>query len=275
MRFDYSISEIRVSAMLMIVLFHCLAYNCGGWPEFGNSILYGNFVVACNRNLSFVGLNAFVFISGLLYFRINKEGKYASTCLFINKKAKRLLVPYCFWGLILCIVFHGHENPIDLLYGISHLWFLMMLFNIFVFIEITKKIWSKTNLQSDLFNIFFFLSISYCSAKFGVIPKGNDGSYILTLQQALDYLPFFYIGMMTDKYKVYKYVHINNKYFVSLVIVLLFIVGTIFFMVHFPLGKFYQLIPTLIMLLIVYSLLYNRQNHVNLTGETVRELQRS
>lgn len=209
MRFDTSISVIRVLAMLLIVLFHCLAFNCGGWSEFGNQIVYGKFVIACNRNLSYLGLNSFVFISGLLYFRINAEGKYSSICSFIRKKGKRLLVPYCFWGLMLCIIFYGYETPIDLLFGISHLWFLMMLFEVFVFVEITKKVWYNTNLKSDILIFFSFLILSYGTSKFGVIPKGRDGSYFLTLQQALDYLPFFYVGMMTEKYRVYKFVSIN------------------------------------------------------------------
>lgn len=253
--------------MIMIVLFHCLAFNAGGWQEFHNQVMYGDLLISCNRNISYVGLNAFVFIAGVLYYRINRTGKYDNTRLFIFNKFERLLVPYFLWGILLCIIFYGYEYPTQLLYGISHLWFLLMLFEVFIIIELAKKIWNTTVVKEDIMIVFFLLCLDYVVSKLNLIPMNNHHQYLLTLQQTFDYIPVFYIGMLVDKYKLYDKFHFRGGMTITLVFSL-FIIGILPFMLHLPLSRFYQWMPTCCLILIVYSGLHNSE--LNHTGGVSR-----
>ena len=84
MQHDNSISVIRVTAMLMIVFYHCLCYNAGIW-HFHNPIVYSPVELAIAHNIATIGLDTFVFISGLLYYRINQTGKYNNWSLFFEE----------------------------------------------------------------------------------------------------------------------------------------------------------------------------------------------
>lgn len=141
-RHDYAVSFIRVIAMILIVFYHCLAYNNGAWTaSFGNTPTYGPVMRAINGNIVTIALDAFVLIAGLLYYRIAATGKYDDTKRFLRGKTKRLLSPYLIWGLLLCVIFPNVEHIEKLADGISHLWFLLMLFDIFAIVALTKKCW--------------------------------------------------------------------------------------------------------------------------------------
>lgn len=139
---DNSVSVIRVSAMVMIVMYHCLCYDAGIW-DMGQLDMYSLEATAIIKNISIVGLNTFVLISGLLYYRLNEAGRYNNTGSFLLRKFKRLLMPYIIMGTVVCCLFSQMYSGEDLLYGISHLWFLLMLFEIFVFAALTRIIWMR------------------------------------------------------------------------------------------------------------------------------------
>lgn len=245
---------MRVTAMLMIVLYHCLCYNAGLWSSFDNQIQYGPIAVAGIYNVAYVGLETFVFISGLLYYRIGETGKYDDIKIFLANKAERLLIPYIVWGLLLCIIFIGREYPIKLLYGISHLWFLLMLFEVFVIIAFTKCLWKKLSIKQSCIILAILMFLDGGIGKLGIIPDDGKGKVLLALQSTFDYLPIFYLGMMTEKTKLYKDIAISDTVCVSL-IVILFALGSLLFAVHLPLSRLYKWLPTYILIVTTYSYL--------------------
>lgn len=90
-----NISILRVTAMLAVVLFHCLCFY-GWWPNPDPDIkLY----MAIDYYLDNITMPLFFLISGFLYayLKIDKN-KYQNSREFIRKKTVRLLVPYIFWG---------------------------------------------------------------------------------------------------------------------------------------------------------------------------------
>ena len=124
------ISLMRVLSMLQIVLFHSLCFYIGEWWFLCTD------VVPLWRIIAFpieqIGLTSFVFISGFLYgYMYIEKGKYRDVLPFLHKKILRLLIPYFFWGIMMIITMPKVPITwINLLTGISHLWFLLMLFEL-------------------------------------------------------------------------------------------------------------------------------------------------
>ena len=220
---DNSISVIRVTAMMMIVLYHCLCYNAGTW-EMGLRIEYSPLLTAIVRNIATVGLTAFVFISGLLYYRIEEMGRYNDSRKFIIGKVKRLLIPYLVWGLVICLVFYGEQRPVNLLYGISHLWFLLMLFEIFLITTITRRLWKTFGVIADML-VFLGLIIASAAVNKNIsILTSDDGHVFLSLQFTFSYLPAFYFGMLIEKYRK-NFIKAISSFLAIPLIVILFCVG--------------------------------------------------
>ena len=128
-----AISTMRVLAMLMIIAFHSMLFYTGKWWRFNGPyiILWKKF----SEFLNTIDLPMFVFISGFLFAHlyINKS-KYHDRTQFVLEKVRRLLIPYLFWGIFLVITMPSLNQWSELLTGISHLWFLLMLFIIFTII---------------------------------------------------------------------------------------------------------------------------------------------
>ena len=127
------ISFLRVVAMTMVVLFHCLAYYSDSIWQYADPDVSGYGIFA--RFLNVIDMPMFVFISGFLYAYLREaKGKYKDNMAFLRNKARRLMVPYLFWGVVLLLLFPD-KHASDMLTGISHLWFLLMLFGLFLLIH--------------------------------------------------------------------------------------------------------------------------------------------
>ena len=255
---DNSISVIRVTAMMMIVFYHCLCYNAGIWDSFNTSIHYNSIIIAEIHNIACVGLDSFVLISGMLYYRIGITGKYDNLKLFLKNKTERLLAPYIIWGLILCIIFKGSQPPIRLIYGISHLWFLLMLFEVFVIAIFIKKHLEKLTIIQSCLALTMLLIFDVLIAKVGLIPNDGHGRILFALQYTLDYFPIFFIGMMIEKFKLYKKIAFGNNVS-TLLILLLFVISSLPFIIHIPLSRLIQWIPTSLLIVIYYRLFFKWQ----------------
>lgn len=252
MKHDNSISVIRVASMLIIVAFHCLCYNAGIW-NLGNPITYNGLGLAIISDLRLIGLDFFVLISGVLYCRIEATGKYDDTKLFLDNKFKRLLVPYIIWGLLLCVIFYGHQNPLDIIYGISHLWFLLMLFEVFIIVTLTKKLWKNQGLKSSLLILLSLVMIDGIIAKANTVLHISDGKMILGLQTTLDYLPIFYAGIMIEKFKVYKKLPVNFLCRLFSILILFALTILISSDIPMPLYSVYKWLPPCLLFVFVYS----------------------
>ena len=134
------VSVLRVCSMLLIVLYHSMCYYTGTWWYLCTDI------VPLWKLLSpptvTIGLTTFVFISGFLYgYLYMKRGKYRNVGPFLTNKFKRLLIPYFFWGTLMVLFLPAvHVSWINLFTGIAHLWFLLMLFELFVILLLLNKI---------------------------------------------------------------------------------------------------------------------------------------
>jgi hypothetical protein len=192
-----TITYLRVFATLAIVLYHCFCFNCGEW----NFIFHATvrFYKPAVLLLCAISLCTFCFISGYLYgYLLVQRHKYANTLQFIKSKFKRLLIPYLIWGCIILYLFK--DNTLSLLQGISHLWFLLMLFEVFTIMAITRKIWSRFSLKGSI----FVLLLSFVCGKIYFLT--GHCIWWLSFDNVVTYLPYFYLGIIIAKFNVVKYI---------------------------------------------------------------------
>lgn len=186
---NLQVSYFRVIAMLMVVCYHCLCYY-GIWSD--SLITNLNYIKIC-KFINSIDMPVFFFISAYLYTGQLENCKYNDTISFIKKKFKRLLIPYFIWAIVINLIFIDRYHFKSILTGISHLWFLLTLMMIFLIVHLTRKKWFKMSILS-LWGIVFIL--------FVIAPLRDLISInILRISQILQYLPFFFVGIIFARYK--------------------------------------------------------------------------
>lgn len=213
------ISNLRVLATLSVVFYHSICYY-GMWPQFGDGHAIKAYMVLAPILNSF-NMPIFSLISGFLYhYLYSRRENYRDTPRFIKEKAKRLLVPFLAWGIVNYMLFSQYCSlSFFCSDSFLHLWFLQMLFNVFVIVACTSRIWTKTGLFADCILLFCLYAITIN----GSLIYHNK---VLNIDSALRYLPVFYTGMMLDKYSMLqKATKIKGLLFVtSITSLLLYIV---------------------------------------------------
>ena len=132
----------------------------------------------------------FVFVSGYLFAFLRQRGKYPNFVDLVKNKAKRVLLPYFVFGLIMMATTNNF-HPISLLYGTYwHLWFLPMLFWCFIVAFFLNKNFSTIKAQIIILCISFILSLF---PRF--IPQ------LLGLHNITAWFCWFYLGIVVFNYK--------------------------------------------------------------------------
>lgn len=157
----------------------------------------------------------FMLVSGAVYGLCIQRGKYAKKIPFVANKAKRLLIPYAVFGLfyvapVMCLLGLTEQNYLQYcIYGIGmsmnsrHLWFLLALFNIFVYAIVIRG-WllksHKTRLAVVALSCAIFAVAKYLPGRFQII-------------EACTYQLYFVLGACLHFYydKISAFAH-NIKY---------------------------------------------------------------
>lgn len=180
---------MRVGAMLLVVLYHCLCMYTNRWNFTAVPKSVGA-EITCEV-LNYIHLPTFMMISGFLYGKGIIKGKYSNVNTFIKKKIIHLGIPYLFWGGIMLLLQPDFYKWQFFVRGFAHLWFLLCLLEIFAFVALCRKwILPKSNRNKIL-----ILALSYiisCSI-FKVIPHISVLSYFC-LDKFIYYFPIFYLG---------------------------------------------------------------------------------
>lgn len=189
---------VKAILMMSIIIFHSgKIYATGNWgpyPAVDTAPFIGLFINWLGSFLVF----AFTLISGYIFYHQKYErNKYQKFSLFVVNKAKRLLIPYvfitCIWLIPTYLYFYGNITNIISKYVLcinpSQLWFLWMLFWVFIIYWILSDVINK-HPYGGLFIVCICWIIGY------VWPLTN----LFMFKQGLQYLIFFYIGVMIRKY---------------------------------------------------------------------------
>lgn len=181
-----NVSIVRVIGCIMVVYFHCICFYTPTWTSETPDAVY----TLLGRTMHAVDMPIFFLISGYLYsYLYNRQGKYRDVKSFLNGKVLRLMIPYLFWGFFICLVMPDRYQPINLLKGLSHLWFLLTLFNLFVITSIKRSFWTGITFKRVVIVTLASFAI------FCVLRKvGSVGSWFC-LSHTLLYLPVFTLGL--------------------------------------------------------------------------------
>ena len=120
---------------------------------------------------------------------------------------------------------------------------------------ITKKNWQEANRFQDVAIFCSLIFLEIVIDKTGILPKLDQrGHVFLCLQQTVNYLPIFFWGMLTDKYKPYNKLNING-FILLAVIIVMFVVGCVSQLYHLRLTRLYMWVPPFLLVLSAYTLL--------------------
>ena len=185
---------LKIIGVLLVVIGHCTSIYTGGWVFTSpvNSPIYG--LIASYVYTFHVPM--LVFVSGAIYYycRINK-GKYSTLKSLIINKFKRLILPFLFIGILYSIpikyiigMTEGNiiNNIKSFILGLNtgHLWYLLMLFNIFILFYLYES-FILNKKYSIVLNLILF-SILYISSGFF--------TNIFQINRSIQYSIFFYLG---------------------------------------------------------------------------------
>lgn len=156
----------------------------------------------CNFIYSF-HMPLFICVSGMVYgLCVDDLGKYTDKVAFIKNKALRLLIPYFFFGILYVAPtmvlldltdqsFVGYIiQGILLARNSRHLWFLLALFWIFLFVIFAQKLLNKIH---NGIILLVLLIVAYYSH---LVPN------TFAINSFLYYLIFFYLGKLLNQYYV-------------------------------------------------------------------------
>lgn len=207
------IDLIRCLVIIFVVLYHCLAPYCGGWPMpkgLSANTLYWwiGKAVYCGM------LEAFVCISGYVY-AFTSAKRQMNIGNLVKNKIRRLIIPCIFWGIVFILILSSDPNwgsyttYYSLFNGVGHLWFLPMLFWCFILEYILNKFIKRPYIGLIMVGIVAILPYPTLPLRF------NNSLY---------YLFFFNLGyvLYSQKKRFKQILHkIKNRYiFFSLVVYL-------------------------------------------------------
>ena len=195
-------NALKLIAALLVVIAHSSRMYVGDGvvqPAGSSSIL-------CTLSLSIYTFHMplFIAVSGMIYgYCIDNLGKYEKSFEFIKGKAFRLLIPYLFFGIV-CVApvmvwlnFTEDSYPMYCLKGIllvkdsRHLWYLIVLFEIFVICMFAKRLIQKRNI---------FVSVGIVVA-LTVLALFADGlPKALQFHHCCYYLLYFFLGILFNRY---------------------------------------------------------------------------
>lgn len=202
------VSLLRVFAMILIVIYHSLCFYTGRWWYLSSHTDVVRVWYILSIPIVNVGLTLFVFISGFLFgYHYYKNGKYRNITSFCKRKLRRLIIPYVLWGVIMVAFMPNAYKLENIFTGVAHLWFLLVLFELFVIVLIYNYIISISKIKNmmtkqsliDVVIVFLSFMSIYVWVYF------STHLYFLGLTNTFYYLPIFLAGYFFAKYDYYKY----------------------------------------------------------------------
>lgn len=198
MKKNLNVSFLRIASMMLIIVFHSLCFYAGKWWFLHTNIIIQWKILALPTVK--IGLSIFFLISGFLFsYLYTEENKYRNTSAFLFQKTRRLLLPYIIWSSVMIGSFKFIPWT-DFFIGTAHLWFLMSLFELFVFaILLCRLLILRTNIYID--SIIMVIALISHYAWYNFIGR----HYALSIENTLYYLPAFLMGLYCAKYQLYSW----------------------------------------------------------------------
>ena len=173
--------------MLLIVFYHCICpYGVWTNAEYSTNLSVPIWSVLIGV-LSSIHLPMFFVLAGYLFGYKRNLGGYGDIILFAKGKFLRVVIPYIFVGLLIVII--QKERVIGLLTGISHLWFLMTIFECYI----AGRVLDKTLLLDLKYKKIVLL---ICFVTILVETRFTIDISLFTIKQFCIYFPIYFVGMI-------------------------------------------------------------------------------
>lgn len=154
---------IRLSLIFLLIVYHAMCIYTGAWQSPYNPHIDIKPYFYIGRFINSFQLEAMVFISGLLlgYAAMRKPDALSFRSCVV-KKAKRILLPCLFFGVIYYVIFFDLHAPWycilwKIVNGCGHLWFLPMLFWCFVITYVYSKLPPLSIYKISTWRVLVFL----------------------------------------------------------------------------------------------------------------------
>lgn len=253
---------LKVIATILVVLAHITRMYTGiGIVKPLNNSISLNYLT---KFIYSFHMPLFVSISGAIYYYVKvKLNRYNNNNKFLINKFKRLLIPYVAFGIlyvapvmILCeftnlsfieYIFKGILLSLDS----RHLWYVLMLFNVFIIFQFGNKLINKYSNHFILIFVVFNI-ISYWLPNYFQI--NNTFKYII----------YFYFGYLFEKNK-HKF-KINSNFCFIITFILLIIFNYLSLLnINFKINIFLNLINAILGIAFIYiiSEYVNKEKIIN------------
>ena len=211
--------------MLCVIVGHCCGFWTNAWFPVIKPYVSNDFLGFFANWLGSFHISCFTLVSGYIYYYVKHErnGNY-SLRILIKKKIRRLIFPYIFVSLFWVIPINNiffQYTVLDILNnfilggGAEQLWFLLMLFNVFVFFNLLSFLFKKNGHLG--FVILFVLYI--------VGDSLSRKSFLNVFQifTSFKYLIFFSSGYYIRKFSMLifskKMISLNNAWFIMIFLI--------------------------------------------------------
>lgn len=208
-------AKIKEFDIIKIILIFSII--CAHLSPIDNIIKINSIISWLYNSLGILGVPIFYFISGYLFYNNKKSFKH----FFLNK-IKNIIIPWIFVGTVCYLIVFLFQNNISLIGFLnfiigkgSYLYYLTIL--ILLYILFFKY---KDN--------FMFLLITFILGIVSIIYNIYYGIHEYSYINLLNWIPYFNIGLMTNKYnklnKVLKFCK-KNKFLFLITFILVLISG--------------------------------------------------
>ena len=151
----YEISIIRPLVIFLLVFYHSLCVFTGGWTA-PAGVPSNAFYWWLGHLVSGFRIEAIAFVGGYVFcYQCVERGRRSPLPAFIWKKFKRLIIPCFIFGALYYLLFLFHPDRFRwnvffwrLANGVSHLWFLPMLFWCFLVCWLADRLLSLLSARS-------------------------------------------------------------------------------------------------------------------------------
>lgn len=196
------ISYLRVFAMLLVVFGHCICpYSIWHDPGYTAGFQVDIWEVSI-ASISQIHVPLFFLIAGFLFGYKRILGGYSNRSQFVKNKIDRILIPYIFVGIFMCLI---QRRPLwEMCLGVSHLWFLMTIFECYVAGYLLEQVlWYKESMK--------FVLVAICCIILVVTVHWNLPTRFFTIERFVHYFPLYLIGMLFGSSSVKRYVRYKKR----------------------------------------------------------------
>lgn len=257
-RIEY-LDAMRGFTMILVVLSHVVFFGLGN-----NSIAFNEFFCSFRMPL-------FFFISGFLFYKMEREWNYLTIRSFVTKKFLVQIIPTCVFLFLFIYIFDLFELKSLGSYKLGY-WFTITLFEYFL-LYISSALLTHFFHKASLFLIAFIaITISFCSFWYDNNHQGtgllNNSSLLELSLSAIGFINFKYYCFFVFATFIKRYFNpfitfIDNHYYIGTIVIFFFLFPIFTNSNLYSYNFFVFFIRGILGIIVIFSFFKINENHFN------------